>query len=322
MALVVVRIDKGKEQYDNCNKVLEIMIREIKAIIKTLQINQALDSQDEVDRESVFLMGLKDANIASNAGGGIGINTIDSPSYLHQSVGRDNLSSRKSTTRMNFNNLNPNTGLPGHQVISLDKNCLTCSSGGIPFAMNAFKIACLQYTPSVVRFEQGTLTRKQLIEMKGSILDLCIGNIDNYDTSVMDQSMRKVMYVINSQKAHANIRPNLLSPTKSTQSQFKLFGTPSSTAAAAAKWSQAGFDLGPGEGSTSTKNEFMALSKMKMMNSTDFGQSLSRRSKRNQSIAGNLVTEEGSQTERFVGGKGPIPIESDNPLQSLQMLGA
>jgi len=138
---------------------------------------------------------------------------------------------------MNFNNLNPNTGLPGHQVISLDKNCLTCSSGGIPFAMNAFKIACLQYTPSVVRFEQGTLTRKQLIEMKGSILDLCIGNIDNYDTSVMDQSMRKVMYVINSQKAHANQRPNLLSPTKSTQSQFKLFGTPSSTAAAAAKWS-------------------------------------------------------------------------------------
>lgn len=36
MALVVVRIDKGKEQYDNCNKTLEIMIREIKAIIKTL----------------------------------------------------------------------------------------------------------------------------------------------------------------------------------------------------------------------------------------------------------------------------------------------
>ena len=70
--------------------------------------------------------------------------------------------------------------------------------------MNAFKIACLQYTPSVVRFEQGTLTRKQLIEMKGSILDLCIGNIENYDTSVMDQSMRKMMYVINSQKANAN----------------------------------------------------------------------------------------------------------------------
>jgi|LauGreDrversion4_2_1035121.scaffolds.fasta_scaffold150967_1 hypothetical protein len=102
-------------------------------------------------------MGLKDANVASNAGGGT--NTFESPTRL-PGVGRDNLSSRKSTTRMNFNNVNPNTGLPGHQVISLDKNCLTCSSGGIPFAMNAFKIACLQYTPSVVKFEQGTLTRK------------------------------------------------------------------------------------------------------------------------------------------------------------------
>jgi hypothetical protein len=70
--------------------------------------------------------------------------------------------------------------------------------------MNAFKIACLQYTPSVVRFDQGTLTRKQLIEMKGSILELCLENVENYDTSVMDQSMRKLTFIINSQRAHTN----------------------------------------------------------------------------------------------------------------------
>lgn len=129
------------------------MIREINGIIKALQITQALDSQDEVDRESVFLMGLKDANVSSNAGGGTtNTSQFESPSHL-PNIGRENLTSRKSTKRMNFNNLNPNTGLPGHQVISLDKNCLTCSSGGIPFAMNAFKIACLQYTPSIVKFE-------------------------------------------------------------------------------------------------------------------------------------------------------------------------
>ena len=81
MAQVVGRIDKGKEQYDNCNKVLQIMIREIKAIIKALQINHALDAQDEFDRESVFLMGLKDANLASNAGGGVlpTASSFDSP---------------------------------------------------------------------------------------------------------------------------------------------------------------------------------------------------------------------------------------------------
>jgi hypothetical protein len=54
------------------------LIREVNAIIKSLQINQALDAQDEIDREykfyvniyrDVFLMGLKDSNLASNAGG-------------------------------------------------------------------------------------------------------------------------------------------------------------------------------------------------------------------------------------------------------------
>ena len=93
--------------------------------------------------------------------------------------------------------------------------------------MNAFKVACLQYTPSVVKFDQGTLTRKQLIEMKGQILDLCMENINNYDISVMDQSMRKLAFIINSQKAHANQNKlTVMSPAKSTASQFKFFGTP------------------------------------------------------------------------------------------------
>jgi hypothetical protein len=62
------------------------------------------------------------------------------------------------STRKSMGNLSPSqspnrTGIPGHQVLSLDKNCLTCSNGGVPFAMNAFKIACLSYQPSVVQFE-------------------------------------------------------------------------------------------------------------------------------------------------------------------------
>jgi hypothetical protein len=57
-------------------------------------------------------MGLKDANVASNAGGMT--NSFESPTRLGPIGGRGDLSSRKSTTRMNFNNLNPGTGLPGH----------------------------------------------------------------------------------------------------------------------------------------------------------------------------------------------------------------
>ena len=98
---------------------------------------------------------------------------------------------------MNFNNVNPATGLPGHQVLSLDKNCLTCSSGGIPFAMSAFKIACLSYTPS--------------------------DNLNNFDTSVIDNAMRKLLFYVNSQKEMSNSKKNTTmspfkyqSPTKTT----------------------------------------------------------------------------------------------------------
>jgi hypothetical protein len=99
---------------------------------------------------------------------------------------------------MNYNNVNPATGLPGHQVLSLDKNCLTCSSGGIPFAMSAFKIACLSYTPSVIKYEKGTLSRKHLIDIKGSLLDLCADNLNNFDTTVIDNAMRKLLFYVNS----------------------------------------------------------------------------------------------------------------------------
>ena len=37
------------------------------AVIKTLQLQHALDYQDDIDRESIFLMGMKD----TSGGGGM-----------------------------------------------------------------------------------------------------------------------------------------------------------------------------------------------------------------------------------------------------------
>jgi hypothetical protein len=130
---------------------------------------------------------------------------------------------------MNYNNVNPATGLPGHQVLSLDKNCLTCSSGGIPFAMSAFKIACLSYTPSVIKYEKGTLSRKHLIDIKGSLLDLCADNLNNFDTTVIDNAMRKLLFYVNSQKEMSNSKKNTTmspfkytSPNKTTQNSMSM----------------------------------------------------------------------------------------------------
>lgn len=52
--------------------------------------------------------------------------------------------------------------------ISLKSDCLSCS-GQNPLIMTAFKMACLNYSPSSVKYRHKTYTRKQLIHALGSI---------------------------------------------------------------------------------------------------------------------------------------------------------
>lgn len=62
MQHITKRIDRGKEEYDNLNQMLQILHRETNCLIKALKIQQALDMQDEIDRDSIFLMGIKETN--------------------------------------------------------------------------------------------------------------------------------------------------------------------------------------------------------------------------------------------------------------------
>ena len=45
---------------------------------------------------------------------------------------------------------------------------MSCS-GQNPVIMTAFKMACLNYSPSVIKYRHRTFTRKQLISVLGSI---------------------------------------------------------------------------------------------------------------------------------------------------------
>lgn len=63
MNSIASRIDKSKEQYDSFNQLTQLLHKEVGAIIKVLQMQNALDHQDDVDRESIFLMGMRDAHI-------------------------------------------------------------------------------------------------------------------------------------------------------------------------------------------------------------------------------------------------------------------
>jgi len=60
---IASRIDKSKEQYDSFNQLTQLLYKQVGAIIKVLQIQNALDIQDDVDRQSVFLMGMKEPNL-------------------------------------------------------------------------------------------------------------------------------------------------------------------------------------------------------------------------------------------------------------------
>ena len=58
-------------------------------------------------------------------------------------------------------------------VISLNQDCLSCSGQTQPY-LTAFKIACLNYAPSLVRFRGNLLPRIQVIEQVGSLVQTVV----------------------------------------------------------------------------------------------------------------------------------------------------
>ena len=61
------------------------------------------------------------------------------------------------------------------KVLSLDNNCATHASGSHnEIVMKAFKMACLQYKPSPVQFEQSSYVRADLISAKNTLLKYCL----------------------------------------------------------------------------------------------------------------------------------------------------
>ena len=48
-------------------------------------------------------------------------------------------------------------------IITIDRNCLSCSTQQ-KVILNAFKVACLQYTPTKIMFENELYEREYLID--------------------------------------------------------------------------------------------------------------------------------------------------------------
>ena len=74
------------------------------------------------------------------------------------------------------------------KVVSLDTNCQSCSDAPQNEAvMKAFKMACLQYKPSPVCFEQQFYKRDELIAAKNYLLKYCLSQLKHLDLGSLDQ---------------------------------------------------------------------------------------------------------------------------------------
>ena len=63
--------------------------------------------------------------------------------------------------------------------------------------MKAFKMACLQYKPSPVTFEESNYQRKELIEAKNVLLKYCLSQLKHLDLGVIDDQDITVKYKLN-----------------------------------------------------------------------------------------------------------------------------
>jgi hypothetical protein len=55
--------------------------------------------------------------------------------------------------------------------------------------LKAFKMACLNYEPSPVEFENNVYARGDLIKAKGDLLSYCLTQLKHLDLSLIDQKL-------------------------------------------------------------------------------------------------------------------------------------
>ena len=95
------------------------------------------------------------------------------------------------------------------KVISLDNKCATHASGNHnEIVMKAFKMACLQYKPSPVQFEQAVYKRTELISAKHTLLKYCLSQLKHLDLGVIETKAQIPRLSLNLDAAWSNIQVN------------------------------------------------------------------------------------------------------------------
>eukprot|EP00811_Abedinium_folium_P024911 NODE_3505_length_2026_cov_7.953660.p1 GENE.NODE_3505_length_2026_cov_7.953660~~NODE_3505_length_2026_cov_7.953660.p1 ORF type:complete len:575 (-),score=100.36 NODE_3505_length_2026_cov_7.953660:181-1905(-) len=132
-------------------------------LLETQLLSVALDRQDEVDKRSIALFGIKDPAKTQGAS--------YAPDKAHQLPDLANPRSSASRAPRKRQGDCSASGGPSmvSPVVSIDKRCLSCS-GSAATQLAGFKMACLQYTPTPVEYGQEVYVRSELINLQLDLL--------------------------------------------------------------------------------------------------------------------------------------------------------
>lgn len=134
------------------------------AIFKIMKLDYSLMTQDEVDRKSVYLMGLQEPKKSQQQS----VSQATAASSIHSEIGSK---ARASTTVPIETSVDGENRAKPVNVISLNRNCLTHSDAlHNETVLKAFKMACLNYEPSTVEFECVPYKREDLIKAMGDLI--------------------------------------------------------------------------------------------------------------------------------------------------------
>ena len=179
------------------------------SVFKMMKLDHAMDTQDEIDRQRIYLMGLTNtedtadmrlASLQKAAGQKLHPSPPPEPLPPTELIPHETANDPRKATGKFTQKIRASTTIPVEHsveivgniskpinVISIDKTCQTCAlSNQNEAVMKAFKMACLQYEPSPVDFENSKYTRSELIEAKNILLKYCLSQLKHLDLGAID----------------------------------------------------------------------------------------------------------------------------------------
>jgi chromosome segregation ATPase len=153
------RLNGVFETSDVVARGLEHLSSVLWSILQSERAASALDHQDDLDRAKVALMGYKN-NKPDEAPGSKG------PARPSSVQGMNSEGQRSARGRGGHDEGDGTRG----PVVSVDQRCLSCS-GQAATVMAGFKVACLQYAPGPVMYQNRTFERKDLLGLRQQLLD-------------------------------------------------------------------------------------------------------------------------------------------------------